>query len=62
VLEDFSANGARVQSHHHPKAGQTLEIDEAEGAFHARAEVRGSSVGGDGIRRLHLRFLPPVKR
>jgi len=61
VLEDFSANGAQVQSKYHPKVGQTLEIDESEGAFHARAEVRGSFVGPDGIRRLGLRFLPPAK-
>lgn len=59
VLEDFSAHGAQVQSRHNPKTGQTLEIDESEGVFHARAEVRGSFVGKDGIRRLHLRFLPP---
>jgi PilZ domain len=59
VLEDFSAHGAKVQSRHQPKAGQTLEIDESEGVFRARAEVRGSYVGADGVRRLHLRFLPP---
>lgn len=59
VLEDFSAHGAQVQSRHNPKTGLTLEIDESEGVFHARAEVRGSFVGKDGIRRLHLRFLPP---
>lgn len=62
VLEDFSANGAKVQSRHQPKPGQTLEIDEAEGVFRARAEVRGSYVGSDGVRRLHLRFLPPPGR
>ncbi len=59
VLEDFSAHGALVQSSLQPKTGQTLEIDESEGVFKARAEVRGSYVGKDGIRRLHLRFLPP---
>ncbi len=59
LLEDFSANGAQVQSRHDPKVGQTLEVDEAEGAFCARAEVRGSFVGKDGVRRLHLQFLPP---
>ena len=59
ALEDFSAHGAQVQSRHNPKLGQTLEIDESEGVFKARAEVRGSYLGSDGIRRLHLRFLPP---
>src|SRR5262245_15244914 len=59
MLEDFSAKGAKVRSKHDLKPGQTLEIDEAGHAFCARAEVRGSYVGADGIRRLHLRFLPP---
>jgi hypothetical protein len=61
VLEDFSAQGAKVRSRHDPKPGQTLEIDESEHAFSTRAEVRGSYVGSDGIRRLHLRFLPPAR-
>jgi len=59
LLEDYSAGGAKVQSKFDAKVGQTLEIDESEGVFTARAEVRGSYVGPDGIRRLHLRFLPP---
>ena len=59
LLEDFSAGGAKVQSKLDAKVGQTLEIDESEGVFSARAEVRGSYVGPDGIRRLHLQFLPP---
>lgn len=61
VLEDFSGSGAKVQSKFDAKVGQTLEIDESEGVFCARAEVRGSYVGADGVRRLHLRFLPPPK-
>jgi hypothetical protein len=61
VLEDFSGSGAKVQSKFDAKVGQTLEIDESEGAFCARAEVRGSYVGTDGVRRLHLRFLPPPR-
>lgn len=61
VLEDFSGQGARVQSEFDAAVGQTLEIDEAEGAFCVRAEVRGSYVGADGARRLHLRFLPSPK-
>jgi hypothetical protein len=59
LLEDFSAGGAKVQSKLDAKLGQTLEIDENDGVFRARAEVRGSYVGPDGVRRLHLRFLPP---
>jgi hypothetical protein len=62
LLEDFSAGGAKVQSKLDARVGQTLEIDESEGVFTARAEVRGSFVGPDGIRRLHLRFLPPPGR
>ncbi len=61
VLEDFSGQGARVQSKFDAPVGQTLEIDESEGAFCVRAEVRGSHVGADGMRRLRLRFLPPPK-
>lgn len=61
LLEDFSGSGAKVQSKFDAKVGQTLEIDESEGAFCARAEVRGSYVGTDGVRRLHLRFLPPPR-
>jgi hypothetical protein len=61
MLEDFSAHGAKVRSKTDPKPGQTLEIDEAGLSFRARAEVRGSYVGADGIRRLHLRFLPPAR-
>lgn len=59
-LEDFSARGAKVRSRHDPRPGQTLEIEAAH-AFRARAEVRGSYVGSDRIRRLHLRFLPPAR-
>ena len=59
VLEDFSGQGAKVQSKFDAPVGQTLEIDESEGVFRTRAEVRGSYVGADGVRRLHLRFLPP---
>lgn len=62
VLEDFSAGGAKVQSKFEAAVGQTLEIDESEGVFCARAEVRGGYVGADGVRRLHLRFLPPARR
>jgi len=61
LLEDFSARGAKVQSKFDAPLGQTLEIDESEGAFCVRAEVRGGYVGADGVRRLRLRFLPPAK-
>jgi len=59
LLEDYSAGGAKVQSKLDAKVGQTLEIAESDGVFRARAEVRGSYLGADGVRRLHLRFLPP---
>ena len=59
LLEDFSAGGAKVRSRLDIPVGQTLEIVESDGVFRARAEVRGSYVGPDGVRRLHLRFLPP---
>lgn len=58
LLEDFSAHGAKVQSKFDAPVGQTLEIDESEGSFCVRAEVRGGYVGADGVRRLRLRFLP----
>ncbi len=57
VLENFGRGGARVMTGQPLAEGEVVSLEDAEGSFKARAEVRSVYVGEDGIRRLNLRFL-----
>ena len=57
VLENFGAGGARVMTGRAFAEGEVVEIEDAEGSFRTRAEVRSIYVGKDGIRRINLRFM-----
>lgn len=57
VLENYSAGGARVMTGRSFAPGEVLQIEDADGSFRTRAEVRSIYLGKDGIRRLNLRFL-----
>lgn len=57
VLENFGPGGARVMTAQPFVEGEVVTIEDAEGSFHARAEVRAIYIGKDGIRRLNLKFL-----
>lgn len=57
VLENYGAGGARVMTGRAFAEGEVVEIEDAEGSFRTRAEVRSIYVGKDGIRRINLRFM-----
>ncbi len=57
VLENFGRGGARVMTGQPLSEGEVVTIEDAEGSFKAKAEVRSVYMGKDGIRRLNLRFL-----
>jgi len=57
VLENFGAGGARVMTGRAFAEGEIVEIEDAEGSFRSRAEVRSIYTGRDGVRRINLRFL-----
>jgi len=57
--ENMGRGGARVMTFKMQSLapGDTVHLEEMGGNFRTRAEVRGSYVGKDGIRRLNLSFL-----
>jgi PilZ domain len=57
VLENFGVGGARVVTSQPFDEGEIVQIEDAEGSFKTRAEVRSVQVGKDGVRRLNLRFI-----
>jgi hypothetical protein len=57
VTDNLSEGGARVRTTLELKPGDVVCVKEAEGSFEGRAQVRGASLGSDGIRRLHIKFL-----
>lgn len=57
VAENVSLGGARVLTSHAFAVGHVLVVREVGGTFKARAEVVGSYVGPNGVRRLNLKFL-----
>ena len=58
VAENMGRGGARVFTTMSSLApGDIVELEHVDGPFKTRAEVRGSYVGKDRIRRLNLRFL-----
>lgn len=57
VAENLSCNGARVMTSLRFAKGDVLILQEVDGDFACRAEVRHAWVGSDRIRRLNLEFL-----
>jgi predicted Ser/Thr protein kinase len=58
IAENVGRGGARVCTSMAALApGDIVHLEEVRGPFKTRAEVRGSYVGKDNIRRLNLRFL-----
>ena len=58
IAENVGRGGARVMTSITALApGDIVHLEEVGGPFKTRAEVRGSYVGKDRIRRLNLRFL-----
>jgi len=58
IAENISRGGARVMTTMSSLVpGDVVHLDEVGGPYKTRAEVRGSYVGKDGIRRLNLLFL-----
>lgn len=58
VAENMSRGGARIFTTMSALvAGDIVHLEHVDGPFKTRAEVRGSYVGKDNIRRLNVRFL-----
>lgn len=57
VTDNLSEGGARVRTTLELQSGDVVCVKEADGSFEGRARVCGASLGSDGIRRLHLKFL-----
>jgi PilZ domain-containing protein len=57
VTENVSAGGARVPTTLAVSKGEVVTIEEASGAFRARAQIRNVFIGRDGTPRLNLTFL-----
>jgi hypothetical protein len=58
IAENVGRGGARVMTSMAALVpGDIVHLEEVGGPFKTRAEVRGSYVGKDNIRRLNLRFL-----
>jgi serine/threonine protein kinase len=58
IAENVGRGGARVMTTMSSLTpGDIVHLEEVGGPFKTRAEVRGTYVGKDGIRRLNLRFL-----
>jgi serine/threonine protein kinase len=58
IAENMGRGGARVMTQMSSLApGDIVHLEEVGGPFKTRAEVRGSYVGKDKVRRLNLRFL-----
>ena len=57
VAEDISRGGAQLVAALGLTPGDVVLLREVGGAFEARAEITRTWLDGDGLRRLHLRFL-----
>jgi len=61
IAENISRNGARVMTTMSSLApADRVYLDEVGGPYKTRAEVRGTYVGKDGIRRLNLQLETPA--
>jgi hypothetical protein len=57
VAENISRGGARVLTSMGVGKGEVLMVEELDGPFRTRAEVRNIFIGPDSIPRLNLQFL-----
>jgi hypothetical protein len=57
IAENISRGGARVLTSMAVGKGEVLMLEELDGAFRTRAEVRNLYIGPDSIPRLNLQFL-----
>ena len=57
VSENLSRRGARVLTSLAVARGEVLEVEELQGTFRTRAEIRNIYIGKDNIPRLNLCFL-----
>jgi hypothetical protein len=57
VAENISRGGARVLTSMAVGKGEVLMLEELDGPFRTRAEVRNIYIGADSIPRLNLQFL-----
>jgi hypothetical protein len=57
IAENISKGGARVLTSLDIAKGEVVEVQEVDGSFRARAEVRNAYVGQDRIPRLNLCFI-----
>jgi hypothetical protein len=57
VAENVSLGGARVMTTHSFAVGDVVLLREVGGSFEARAQIVGSYVGPNLVRRLNLKFL-----
>jgi hypothetical protein len=57
VADNISKGGAHVMTTLDFAVGDIVLVQEAGGGFATRAEIRALGQGGDGIGRLHLKFL-----
>jgi hypothetical protein len=55
--ENLSKWGALVKTSLPVAKGEMVEVEDLEGTFHTRAEIRNVSIGADGQPRLNLLFL-----
>lgn len=57
IAENISRGGARVLTSMAVGKGEVLMVEEIDGSFRTRAEVRNLYIGPDSIPRLNLQFL-----
>ena len=57
IAENISRGGARVLTSMAVGKGELLMLEEVDGGFRTRAEVRNLYIGPDSIPRLNLQFL-----
>ena len=57
IAENIGRGGARVLTSMAVDKGETLMLEEVDGGFRTRAEVRNLYIGPDSIPRLNLQFL-----
>lgn len=57
VANSLGKGGAGVMTTLDLTTGDVVQIQEAGGGFATRAEIRAITRGGDGVERLHLRFI-----
>jgi hypothetical protein len=57
VSDNLSEGGAELRTSLELASGDVIQVREVDGSFETRAEVCETTMGPDGIRRLHVRFL-----